>query len=130
MFACNPEYEQLRELGRQIMQADPSKSAAVQNKLSKVNESWDGVQALLGDKLQHYSGVANAWQQYNDLKQGVVKTLDDVAPLANADITFSSQPEVKKALDQHKVSLATYTYYIKLSLHIEIIYRPAVFANM
>lgn len=104
MFACNPEYEQLRELGRQIMQADPSKSAAVQNKLSKVNESWDGVQALLGDKLQYYSGVANAWQQYNDLKQGVVKTLDDVAPLANADIAYTSQPNVKKALDQHKVS--------------------------
>lgn len=86
------------------MQADPSKSSAVQSKLTKVNESWDGVQALLGDKLQYYSGVANAWQQYNDMKQGVMKTLDDVAPLANADITFTSQPDVKKALDQHKVS--------------------------
>lgn len=86
------------------MQADPSKSSAVQSKLSKVNESWDGVQALLGDKLQYYSGVANAWQQYNDLKSGVVKTLDDVAPLAKADVSFTSQPDVKKALDQHKVS--------------------------
>ena len=86
------------------MQADPSKSSAVQSGLSKVNESWDGIQALLGDKLQYYTSVANAWQQYNDLKQGVVRTLDDVAPLVEADIAFSTQPEVKKALDQHKVT--------------------------
>lgn len=88
------------------MQADPSKSSAVQGGLAKVNESWDSVQALLGDKLQYYTSVANAWQQYNDLKQGVQKTLDDVAPLVESDIVFSSQPEVKKALDQHKVTRA------------------------
>jgi len=108
VFACNPEYEQLRELGRQIMQADPSKSGAIQAGLGKVNESWDGVQALLGDKLNYYNGVANAWQQYNDLKQGVSRTLEDVAPLVEADIVFSTQPEVKKSLDQHKVGEVIY----------------------
>ena len=103
MFACNPEYEQLRELGRQIMQADPSKGAAVQGHLANVNESWDGVQGMLGEKLQQYQAVAGLWQQYNDTKQGVLRTLDDVDPLVQQDIAFTSQPEVKKSLDQHKV---------------------------
>lgn len=107
VFACNPEYEQLRELGRQILQADPSKGAAVQGSLSSVNEAWDGVQGMLGEKLQHYSTVANLWQQYNDTKQGVLRTLDDVDPLVQQDIAFKSQAEVKKALDQHKVRSCT-----------------------
>ena len=103
VFACNPEYEQLRELGRQIMQADPTKGAAVQGNLASVNEAWDGVQGMLGEKLQQYSTVANLWQQYNDTKQGVVRTLEDIDPLVQQDIAFTSQPEVKKSLDQHKV---------------------------
>ncbi|KAL3874933.1 hypothetical protein ACJMK2_037885 [Sinanodonta woodiana] len=102
VFAYNPEYEQLRELGRQIMQADPSRSSTVQGSLSKVNDAWDTVQALLGEKHQQYSSVASMWQQYMDAKQGVVRVLEDVQPLVEQDIAFSSQPDVKKALDQHK----------------------------
>ena len=85
------------------MQADPSKGAAVQGNLASVNEAWDGVQGMLGEKLQQYQGVAGLWQQYNDTKQGVVRTLEDVDPLVNQDIAFTSQPDVKKSLDQHKV---------------------------
>lgn len=36
VFAHNPEYEQLRELSRQIMHADPSRSAQVQSQLAQV----------------------------------------------------------------------------------------------
>ena len=86
------------------MQADPSKGAAVQGNLASVNEAWDGVQGMLGEKLQQYQGVAGLWQQYNDTKQGVVRTLEDVDPLVNQDIAFTSQPDVKKSLDQHKVT--------------------------
>ena len=103
VFACNPEYEQLRELGRQILQADPTKGAAVQGNLSSVNEAWDGVQGMLGEKLQQYSTAANLWQQYNDTKEGVVRTLEGVDPIVQQDIAFTSQPDVKKSLDQHKV---------------------------
>ena len=85
------------------MQADPSKGAAVQGNLGTVNEAWDGVQGMLGEKLQQYSTVANLWQQYNDTKQGVVRTLDDVDPLVQQDIAFTTQADVKKSLDQHKV---------------------------
>lgn len=38
VFARNPEYEQLRELGRQIMHADPSKSAQIQSQLAQVRQ--------------------------------------------------------------------------------------------
>ena len=112
MFACNPEYEQLRELGRQIMQADPSKASSVQASLGQITKAWDGVQAQLGDKLNNYTAVANAWQQYNDLKQGVIRTLDDVDPLVGSDIAFKTQPEVKKSLDQHKVGYSAFLYHI------------------
>jgi hypothetical protein len=42
VFARNPEYEQLRELGRQIMHADPSKAAQIQSQLAQVsvNPIW------------------------------------------------------------------------------------------
>jgi len=105
LFTYNPEYEQLRELGRQIMQADVSKGSAVQGQLSEVNEAWDQVQELLAGKHQTYSGVANLWQQYNDTKQGVARVLEDVEPVVSQDMSFSTQPEVKKALDQHKVKI-------------------------
>ena len=55
--------------------------------------------------------MANAWQQYNDLKQGVLRTVDDVAPLVESDIAYKTQPEVKKALDQHKVTPLYYFQY-------------------
>ncbi|XP_041351119.1 nesprin-1-like [Gigantopelta aegis] len=102
MYAYNPEYEQLRELGRQIMQSDPSKAQSIQTQLADVNKAWESVQALLGEKHQNYSNVANLWQQYNDSKQGVARVLADVEPLVNQDIAFSDQKALKKSLDQHK----------------------------
>ncbi|KAK3089086.1 hypothetical protein FSP39_000625 [Pinctada imbricata] len=70
LYTYNPQYEQLRELGRQIMQADTTKGSTVQGHLSEVNQAWDHLTALLGQKHQQYSAVANLWQQYNDAKQG------------------------------------------------------------
>ena len=39
MYTHNPEYEQLRELGRQIMNSDPSKAASIQQQLGQVRLS-------------------------------------------------------------------------------------------
>ena len=36
MYTHNPEYEQLRELGRQIMHTDPTKAAVIQAQLGQV----------------------------------------------------------------------------------------------
>lgn len=105
MFSSNPEYEQLRELGRQIMQSDPSKVEQVQSQLAKVNQLWERVQAQLGQQHQNYSGIANLWQTYNDSKQGVGRMLEDVSPLVDKQLACSSQVDVKRSLDQHKVSL-------------------------
>nr|KAG5692778.1 hypothetical protein BaRGS_009394 [Batillaria attramentaria] len=102
VFARNPEYEQLRELGRQIMHADPSKAAQIQSQLGQVSEAWERVQAKLGEQHQYYSGIANLWQTYNDSKQSVGRVLEDVSPLVEQDIAFSNQNDVKRALDQHK----------------------------
>ena len=85
------------------MQADTTKGGTVQGHLSEVNQAWDQLTALLGQKHHHYSGVANLWQQYNDAKQGVARVLEDVQPLVEQEMMFKTQPEVKKALDQHKV---------------------------
>lgn len=103
MYANNPEYEQLRELGRQIMQSDPSKAAALQTQLSEVNQVWEGVQATIAEKHQYLNSVGSLWQQYNEAKTGVVRVLDDVNPLVNQQIAFSNPADVKKSLDQHKV---------------------------
>lgn len=107
LYTHNPEYEQLRDLGRQIMQADSGKAADVQSTLNKVNEAWENVQAVLAKKQQYYSGVSTLWQQYNDSKQGVTRSLDEVAPSVEQDLTFLNQAEVKKSLDHHKVSEET-----------------------
>ncbi len=103
MYTSNPEYEQLRELGRQIMQSDPSKAQGLQGQLSEVNQVWEGVQAAIADKHQYLNSVGNLWQQYNEAKTGVVRVLDDVSPLVNQQIAFSNHADVKKSLDQHKV---------------------------
>ncbi|XP_076442566.1 muscle-specific protein 300 kDa-like isoform X3 [Babylonia areolata] len=102
MFSHNPEYEQLRELGRQIMHADPSKSTQVQSQLAQVSEVWERIQKKLGEQHQYYSGVGNLWQTYNDAKQGVGRVLEGVTPLVEQDIAFSNQADVKRSLDQHK----------------------------
>ncbi|XP_025103982.1 nesprin-1-like isoform X4 [Pomacea canaliculata] len=102
MFSLNPEYEQLRELGRQIMVSDPSKLSQIQSHLAQVSETWEKVQAKLGEQLHNYNNVANLWQSYNDAKQGVGHVLETVSPLVEQDIAFSNQADVKRSLDQHK----------------------------
>ncbi|CAL1544282.1 unnamed protein product [Lymnaea stagnalis] len=102
VFSNNPEYEQLRELGRQIMHSDPNKAAAIQQQLGQVNAAWEEIQGLIADKHQQLNGVANMWQQYNDAKQGVLKIVDDVDPLLQQDLAFNNQADVKKSLDLHK----------------------------
>ncbi|ESO86156.1 hypothetical protein LOTGIDRAFT_167389 [Lottia gigantea] len=102
MYALNPEYEQFRELGRQIMQADVDKSPIVQTQLNQVNEAWDRVQSLLGDKHQTYTSYVNLWMQYNDAKSGVNHVLDDIDPVVRQDIAFNNPDDVKKSLDQHR----------------------------
>jgi hypothetical protein len=69
-----------------------------------VGEVWERLQSRLGEEHQQYSSVANLWQTYNDAKQGVSRVLEDVGPLTKQDISFNNQADVKKALDQHKVS--------------------------
>lgn len=69
-----------------------------------MNKEWEQVQGKLGEQHQYYSGVANQWQAYNDAKEGVSKVLEDVSPLVEQDIAFNNQADVKRALDQHKVS--------------------------
>ena len=68
-----------------------------------MNSAWEGIQALLTDHHQQYSGVANMWQQYFSAKQGVMKILGDVEPIVTQELAFTSQAQVKKSLDQHKV---------------------------
>lgn len=114
MYAMNPEYEQLRELGRQLQQADNIKGGNATGSLRQVNEAWDQVQALLADKHQTYSGVANLWHQYNDSKQNVGRVLEDVDPQVQQEMAFTSPDEVKKALDQHKV-IHNVTFWCKIS---------------
>lgn len=103
MYAMNPEYEQLRELGRQLQQADNIKGGNATGSLRQVNEAWDQVQSLLADKHQTYSGVANLWHQYNENKQNVGRVLEDVDPQVQQEMAFTLPDDVKKALDQHKV---------------------------
>lgn len=103
MYAMNPEYEQLRELGRQLQQADPTKGGNATASLREVNKVWDEVQAVLADRHHTFSTAANLWQQYNDNKQNVGRVLEDVQPQVQQEMTFTSPDEVKKALDQHKV---------------------------
>ena len=64
---------------------------------------WERVQSKLGEQHQYYSSVVNLWQTYNEAKQGVSKVLDGVSPLAEEEIAVSSQNDVKRSLDEHKV---------------------------
>ncbi|KAK0046935.1 nesprin-1, partial [Biomphalaria pfeifferi] len=102
VYSHNPEYEQLRELGRQIMHADPTKAAAIQQQLNQVSAAWEEIQGIIADKHQQFNGVANLWQQYNDAKQGVIKIVSDTDPLVQQDLAFNNQEDVKKSLEQHK----------------------------
>ncbi|XP_076463750.1 muscle-specific protein 300 kDa-like isoform X7 [Babylonia areolata] len=102
VFAHNPDYEQLRELGRQIMHADPLKAGEIQSQLSQVSELWEGLQNKLGEQHQYYSSVANQWQAYNDAKRGVGRVLEAVSPLAEDSKAYTNQNDVRRALEQHK----------------------------
>ncbi|KAH9507324.1 hypothetical protein Btru_056910, partial [Bulinus truncatus] len=102
VFSHNPEYEQLRELGRQIMHVDPSKAAAIQQQLGQVSAAWEEIQGIIADKHQQFNGVANMWQQYEEAKQGVMKIVGDIDPLVHQDLAFNNHADVKKSLEQHK----------------------------
>ena len=88
------------------MQSDTTRGPLVQGHLSEISKAWEHLTNLLGQKHQQYSSTANLWQQYVDAKQNVGRVLDDVAPLTKQDVVCKSQPDVKKALDKHKASVA------------------------
>lgn len=69
-----------------------------------MNLEWETVQSLLAEKLQQYTGVINNWQQYSDAKEGVARIMADMDPLLKQELAFTNKNDVKKSLDQHKVS--------------------------
>lgn len=98
----NPDYERLRDLAREVMISDPTKSAAIQQQLAQVSSGWEAVQTQLAEKQQQCAGVINTWQQYNDVKQGAAKILGDVDKLRKQELFFSGPEDVKASLDEHK----------------------------
>ena len=68
-----------------------------------MSEVWERVQSKLGEQHQYYSSVANLWGTYNEAKQGVARVLEATTPLVKQEIAFTSQADVKRSLDQHKV---------------------------
>ena len=68
-----------------------------------MNDKWDRLFAVSGEKHQTYCRLVNFWQAYNDAKGCVTGVLDEVNPHMVQIMTFGSQSEVKKALDCHKV---------------------------
>lgn len=69
-----------------------------------MNSDWETVQTLVAEKQQLYSGIANTWQQYEDGKQVVMKIAADLDPQIQQELAFTNQADVKKSLDQHRVS--------------------------
>ena len=104
VYEHNPQYQKLREQGRQLMQVDPSKVALVQGCLGNVEHQWESLQGGVTEKLQNYTSVSGQWSQYLQTKQQVDKVLDDVQPVVDTPLAFSNQAEVKKVMEKCKVS--------------------------
>ena len=109
------------------MQSDTTRGPLVQGHLSEISKAWEHLTNLLGQKHQQYSSTANLWQQYVDAKQNVGRVLDDVAPLTKQDVVCKSQPDVKKALDKHKASVAN-TYCILCFVILAQIFHMFIFS--
>ena len=100
------QYEELRELGRQLMLADPTRMLQAQSALNSVDSQWESTQALIGEKQGHVTTVTNLWQQFNDARGSVNKALGNCEPVTDGDLVFHDQDQVRLTLDQYKVKYA------------------------
>ena len=100
----NPEYAELRDIGRQLMQADSRNLAQVQETLGTVESHWESTQTAISDKLHYIASILHLWQQYEDTHTLTCQTLTQVQPVLQESLVLSSQHDVKKMLDKYKVS--------------------------
>ena len=71
--------------------------------IADIDGQWDAQQQQLHDKLTSAAAVSSLWQQFNEPRNAVTKTLNNVTPVIEQELVFSSRAEAKKALDQLKV---------------------------
>ncbi len=102
--AVNPDYEELRELGRQLMVADNSHMSLVQEAFTMIDQELEHVEGMTGGQLQTAGSVLAVWQQYTDTTSTVSRLIHHLQPLLQQQDTFNSQRQLKQALDKHKAS--------------------------
>ena len=106
------DLDKLRDLGRQLMAADPSHMTRAQDGLNETDIEWETVQSLINNRLQVGIAFSNLWQQYLDSKTAVRQALVNAEPLLYEDQTLSSQAELKKKLDRYKVRAQLLLYFL------------------
>ena len=85
------------------MAADHSKQASVQENVNEVENEFENLQALIGEKIHHQGELIKLWQQYEDGRQAVQKVLNQVTLITAEDVVCETQAEVKATLDKVKV---------------------------
>ena len=106
----NPDYENFRELSRELVSSDPANMARTQNALGSVEGEWERLQTLLAEKGSLTNKVATQWQQYTDSKNTVNKVLSNVEGVLSEEEAHTNQPEVKHSLDKYKVCFFVLMY--------------------
>jgi hypothetical protein len=99
-----PQFEEFRDLGRQIAAMDNLKSQRVQKDVGEVEAAWDRLLQLLESRVTSAATVAGVWNQFAESSATVQKVLKNVQPVVEQEMKFSSQADVKHALEQVKVN--------------------------
>ena len=103
LLSHSPEYEELRELGQKLLDADSPRAAAVQEALTNIEREWELAHTRLHDKLQTDQRALGLWKQYEDSKATVIKAVEHVQPLVEEELVCLSQADLKTTIDKIKV---------------------------
>ncbi len=119
-----PQFEDFRDLGRQLMTADESHAGKIQTGLSTVETQWDSVHSLIQERQQHIALVLTQWEQYSETRVTVVKVLTSLEPTLHGDLSFDNATAVRDTLDKYKVSVKQKAkctrHYLRLGYTIQV----------
>jgi len=97
------QYEELRNLGRELMTVDPSHVLEAQSALNAIDNQWEAAQVMISEKQGQANAVIDMWQQYNEARGSVSKMLDKCSPMIESDPPSQDQLVVKQTLEKYKV---------------------------
>jgi nesprin-1 len=100
----NPEFEEFSSVAKDLVSADVQRGPEAQAGLTTVEVEWENLHDKTKLQTHQLEKVVTLYEQYLESKATVHKVISRTEPVTQAELVFSSQPEVKEMLEEHKVA--------------------------